>query len=50
MLPYCIGCGKKLINHLYFDGHSFQYNDVKLTFEIPQNEVLNNLFINCSIE
>jgi hypothetical protein len=32
-------------NHL-FAGDSFQYNDAKLTFEIPQNEVLNNPFIN----
>jgi hypothetical protein len=33
-------------NHLFFAGDSFQYNDAKLTFEIPQNEVLNNPFIN----
>jgi hypothetical protein len=46
MLPYCIGCGKRLIKHLFFAGDSFQYNDAKLTFEIPQNEVLNNPFIN----
>ena len=33
-------------NHLYFAGDSFQYNDDKLTFEIPQNEILNNPLIN----
>ena len=33
-------------NHLFFAGDSFQYNDVKLIFEIPQHEVLNNPFIN----
>jgi hypothetical protein len=46
MLPYFIGCGKRLPNHLFFAGQSFQYNDAKLTFAIPQNEVLNNPFIN----
>jgi len=33
-------------NHLYFAGQSFQYNDDKLTFDIPQVEILNNPFIN----
>ena len=33
-------------NHLYFAGESFQYNDDKLTFDIPQAEILNNPFIN----
>jgi hypothetical protein len=28
----------------FFAGDSFQYNDAKLTFEIPQNEVLNNVY------
>jgi hypothetical protein len=31
-------------NHFFFAGDSFQYNDAKLTFEIPQNEVLNNVY------
>ncbi|HEU4610273.1 MAG TPA: hypothetical protein VFS31_19270, partial [Chitinophagaceae bacterium] len=29
-------------NHLYEAGNSFQYNDPRLTFVIPQAEVLNN--------
>lgn len=29
-------------NHLFFPGESFQYKDPKLTFVIPQAEVLNN--------
>ena len=29
-------------NHLFFDGDSFLYTDPKLTFVIPQAEVLNN--------
>lgn len=29
-------------NHLFFEGDSFPYNDPKLTFVIPQAEVLNN--------
>lgn len=33
-------------NHLYFAGQSFQYNDDKLTLDIPQQEVTNNPFIN----
>jgi hypothetical protein len=33
-------------NHLFFCWRWLQYNDAKLTFEIPQNEVLNNPFIN----
>lgn len=33
-------------NHLYFAGESFQYNDDKLTFDIPQAEILNNPLIN----
>lgn len=33
-------------NHLYFAGESFQYNEDKLTLDIPQNEILNNPFIN----
>lgn len=33
-------------NHLYFAGQSFQYNDPKLTFEIPLSEVQNNPNIN----
>lgn len=33
-------------NHLFFAGESFQYNDPKLTFVIPQAEVLNNPNLN----
>lgn len=33
-------------NHLFFDGQSFPYNDDKLTFDIPQAEVLNNPNLN----
>lgn len=33
-------------NHLFFDGESFKYNDPKLTFVIPQAEVLNNPNLN----
>lgn len=33
-------------NHLYFSGQSFQYNDPKLTFEVPLSEVQNNPHIN----
>jgi starch-binding outer membrane protein, SusD/RagB family len=33
-------------NHLYFAGQSFAYNDPKLTFVIPQAEVLNNPNLN----
>ena len=33
-------------NHLFFKGDSFQYNDPKLTFGIPQAEVLNNPNLN----
>lgn len=29
-------------NHLFFKGESFQYNDDKLTFPIPQAEIINN--------
>ena len=29
-------------NHLYLAGESFSYSDPKLTFVIPQAEVLNN--------
>jgi len=29
-------------NHFYYSGESFQYDDDKLTFEIPQSEVQNN--------
>ncbi|MEO7976735.1 RagB/SusD family nutrient uptake outer membrane protein [Flavobacterium sp.] len=32
-------------NHLFLAGQSFLYNDDKLTFDIPQTEVLNNPFI-----
>lgn len=31
-------------NHLYLKGQSFQYDDPRLTFEIPQEEILNNPF------
>lgn len=33
-------------NHLFFAGESFSYNDEKLTFDIPQAEVLNNPNLN----
>lgn len=33
-------------NQLYFAGNSFTYNDPKLTFSIPQAEVLNNPNLN----
>lgn len=33
-------------NHLFYPGESFQYNDPKLTFVIPQAEVLNNPNLN----
>ncbi len=33
-------------NHLFFEGDSFKYNDPKLTFVIPQAEVLNNPNLN----
>ena len=33
-------------NHLNHAGASFQYNDPKLSFKIPQQEVLNNPYIN----
>ena len=33
-------------NHLFFDGDSFQYNDPKLTFLVPQAEELNNPNLN----
>ena len=33
-------------NHLSFAGESFQYNDPKLTFPIPQSEIQNNPNIN----
>ncbi len=33
-------------NHLFYDGDSFKYNDPKLTFVIPQAEVLNNPNLN----
>lgn len=33
-------------NHLYLTGQSFQHDDPRLTFLIPQNEILNNPFIN----
>lgn len=33
-------------NHLFFAGESFKYNDPKLTFLIPQAEVLNNPVLN----
>lgn len=36
---------KRGVNHLFFPGESFPYNDDRLTFDIPQNEVLNNPFI-----
>jgi starch-binding outer membrane protein, SusD/RagB family len=32
-------------NHLFLAGESFPYNDEKLTFKIPQAEILNNPFI-----
>lgn len=32
-------------NHLYYAGQSFQYNDDKLTLDIPQSEITNNPFI-----
>lgn len=33
-------------NHLFFAGESFPYNDDKLTFPIPQAEILNNPNLN----
>lgn len=33
-------------NHLYYSGSNFAYNDPKLTFSIPQAEVLNNTNLN----
>lgn len=33
-------------NHIYFAGQSFPYDDAKLTFSIPQAEVLNNPVLN----
>lgn len=33
-------------NHLSFAGESFSFDDEKLTFEIPQQEIQDNLFIN----
>ena len=33
-------------NHLFDAGNSFAYNDPKLTFAIPQAEVLNNPNLN----
>ena len=33
-------------NHLFYEGESFPYNDPKLTFVIPQAEVLNNPNLN----
>ncbi|MDQ6813995.1 MAG: RagB/SusD family nutrient uptake outer membrane protein, partial [Bacteroidota bacterium] len=33
-------------NHLFFAGQSFPYNDPKLSFAIPQDEVLNNPVLN----
>lgn len=33
-------------NHLFFAGNSFKYNDDKLTFVIPQAEVINNPNLN----
>lgn len=33
---------KRGSNHLFFEGQSFNYNDSKLTFKIPQDEVNNN--------
>ena len=33
-------------NHLYHAGTSFQYNDSRLSLKIPQQEVLNNPYIN----
>lgn len=36
---------KRGVNHLFFPGESFQHNDDRLTFDIPQSEVLNNPFI-----
>jgi hypothetical protein len=32
--------------HLFLVGESIPYNDERLTFKIPQNEILNNPFIN----
>jgi hypothetical protein len=33
-------------NHLFYAGQSFPWNDDKLTFVIPQAEVLNNPNLN----
>lgn len=33
-------------NHLFFAGQSFPYNDTRLSFAIPQDEVLNNPVLN----
>lgn len=33
-------------NHLSFSGQSFAHDDEKMTFEIPQQEIQDNLFIN----
>lgn len=33
-------------NHLYLQGETYEYNDEKLTLEIPQAEILNNPNIN----
>lgn len=33
-------------NHLFFAGQTIPYNDARLTFEIPQQEVLNNPNLN----
>ncbi len=33
-------------NHIYLSGESIEYNDDRLTLEIPQSEVQNNPFIN----
>ncbi len=37
---------KRGANHLFFAGESFVYNDDRLTFVIPQAEVLNNPVLN----
>ena len=37
---------KRGSNHLFEAGNSFNYNDDKLTFVIPQAEVLNNPNLN----
>ncbi|MGI8634854.1 MAG: RagB/SusD family nutrient uptake outer membrane protein, partial [Segetibacter sp.] len=37
---------KRGANHLFEAGNSFSYNDDRLTFQIPQAEVLNNPLLN----